>query len=528
MWDGVADRLGEAGATALTVDLRGHGRSSKPDGPFDVPTVAGDLATLIEQLGLDRPVVAGQSWGGNVAVELAGRHPDLVRGIVCVDGGWLELSREFAGWDACRSALAPPRLLGRRLEEVEGYVRSAHPDWPESGIRGVLANFEVRPDGTIAPWLTYERHIEVLRGLWEHHPSTRYASIGVPVLLVPAVADGGSRPDEAASDRTRRKRRDVEAAAAAIPNAQVRWLAGDHDRPCAASARAGRRDAGDDDERVLRVTGPRILAIMGSGETAPTMAKVHRALFERLESGAAPMPAAILDTPYGFQENADELSSRTLEFFATSVGRPVAVASYRSRDVDGLVLATAVARIREARYVMAGPGSPSYALRQWAGGPIPDALAAKLADGGILTMASAAALTVGVVTIPVYEVYKVGRGAALARGARPPRPGDRPARGRRPPLRQRRGRHPRHPLLLHGRAAPADAGGGPARRRLHPRRGQPHRARAGPRGRDGRRLRPRRGHRPGRRAERRVHERQRGGDRRLRRGGPRARGGQGR
>ena len=229
MWDGVAARLVDAGATALTVDLRGHGRSSKPDGPFDVPTVAGDLATLIEHLGLDRPVVAGQSWGGNVAVELAGRHPDLVRGIACVDGGWLELSRQFTDWDACRSALAPPRLLGRRLEEVEGHVRSAHPDWPESGIRGVLANFEVRPDGTIAPWLTYEHHIEVLRGLWEHHPSQRYAAIGAPVLLVPAVADGGSRADEAASDWTRRKRRDVEAAAAAISNARVRWLAGDHD-----------------------------------------------------------------------------------------------------------------------------------------------------------------------------------------------------------------------------------------------------------------------------------------------------------
>ena len=153
---------------------------------------------------------------------------------------------------------------------------------------------------------------------------------------------------------------------------------------------------------------PRILAIMGSGETAPTMAKVHRALFERFEAGSTPVPAAILDTPYGFQENADELSSRTLEFFATSVGRPAAVASYRSRDVDGVTLATAVARIRETRYVMAGPGSPSYALRQWSGGPIPDALAAKLLGGGIVTMASAAALTVGVVTIPVYEVYKVG------------------------------------------------------------------------------------------------------------------------
>jgi len=226
MWDGVAARLAAAGVPALTVDLRGHGRSSKPDGSYGVRAVAADLAALIERLALDRPVVAGQSWGGNVAVELAARHPDAIAGIVCVDGGWLEPSRQFADWDACRSALAPPRLLGRRLEEVEGYVRGAHPDWPETGIRGVLANFEVRPDGTIAPWLTYERHIEILRGLWEHHPSERYASIGAPVLLVPA--DSGEGPADG-GDWARRKRRDVEAAAAAIPNARVRWLAGDHD-----------------------------------------------------------------------------------------------------------------------------------------------------------------------------------------------------------------------------------------------------------------------------------------------------------
>jgi len=150
---------------------------------------------------------------------------------------------------------------------------------------------------------------------------------------------------------------------------------------------------------------PRILVVMGSGETAPAMAKVHRALFDRFDGQ---VPAAIVDTPYGFQENADDLSSRTLEFFATSVGNPVEVASYRSNDVDAVTAATALARIREARYVMAGPGSPSYALRHWAGGPIPDALAEKLATGGILTMASAAALTLGAVTIPVYEIYKVG------------------------------------------------------------------------------------------------------------------------
>lgn len=224
LWDGVAARLTERGHRVATVDLRGHGRSSKPDGPYDVPTVADDLAAALAVLarqGFDRPVVAGQSWGGNVVLELAARHPELVRGIVCVDGGWLEPSREFPDWDACRAALAPPRLAGRPFDEIDGYIRSAHRDWPESGIRGTLANFEVRPDGTVAPRLTFDHHIAVLRGLWEHHPSVRYPDLAVPVLLVPV--DGGD------TDSTRRKRRDVERAAAAIAGARVHWFAGDHD-----------------------------------------------------------------------------------------------------------------------------------------------------------------------------------------------------------------------------------------------------------------------------------------------------------
>jgi len=221
LWDGVAARLNERGHAAVTVDQRGHGRSSKPDGPYDVPTVADDLASLIAALRLDRPVVAGQSWGGNVAVELAARRRDAARGIVCVDGGWFEPSRTFASWEACRDALAPPRLAGRRLAEVEGYIRGAHPDWPESGIAGTLANFERFPDGTIAPWLTFDRHIAVLRGMWEHHPSKRYRDVRVPVLLMPA---GGELHERAAGREAA-----VEEALAALPNARLHPVTGDHD-----------------------------------------------------------------------------------------------------------------------------------------------------------------------------------------------------------------------------------------------------------------------------------------------------------
>jgi len=221
MWDGVAARLAERGRLAVTVDLRGHGRSSKPDGPYDVPTVADDVATLITLLALDRPVVAGQSWGGNVVLELAARHPAAVRGIVCVDGGWLEPSALFASWEECQAVLAPPRLAGLQRSDIEVYIRGAHPDWPEAGIAGTLANFEVRADGTIAPWLTFDRHIAVLRGLWEHRPTQRYAEVDVPVLLVPAAGGDPARETQ--------KRTDVDRALRNLPDGRVRWFTADHD-----------------------------------------------------------------------------------------------------------------------------------------------------------------------------------------------------------------------------------------------------------------------------------------------------------
>jgi len=151
---------------------------------------------------------------------------------------------------------------------------------------------------------------------------------------------------------------------------------------------------------------PRILAVIGSGETAPTMARVHRSILERL--GTAPVPAVLMDTPYGFQENADDISGRTMDYFRETVGNPITVASLRTADADALARATATARIRESRYVFAGPGSPSYALRQWSGTEIPRLFAEKLATGGAVVLASAAALTTGILTIPVYEIYKVG------------------------------------------------------------------------------------------------------------------------
>ncbi len=155
------------------------------------------------------------------------------------------------------------------------------------------------------------------------------------------------------------------------------------------------------------MTLPRLLVIMGSGETSPTMVKAHRAVFSRL--GPDPVPAVLLDTPFGFQENADDISARAVEYFRESVGRVIEVASLRrSKAADPVEREANLARIGQARWVFAGPGSPTYALRQWTGSEIPQLLADKLRLGGCVTFASAAALTLGVATVPVYEVYKVG------------------------------------------------------------------------------------------------------------------------
>ena len=161
--------------------------------------------------------------------------------------------------------------------------------------------------------------------------------------------------------------------------------------------------------------GPRLLALMGSGETSPTMVKTHRSLLSSVGGG----PAVVLDTPFGFQSNADELTARARQYFSASVGTAIEPVRFRSvEDVGSAAYEGEMERLRRASYVFAGPGSPTYALRVWrsAGSVVPDLLRSKLRSGGCVTFASAAALTTGCVTVPVYEIYKVGEDPAWVDG----------------------------------------------------------------------------------------------------------------
>lgn len=153
---------------------------------------------------------------------------------------------------------------------------------------------------------------------------------------------------------------------------------------------------------------------MGSGETSPTMTKVHRELIDRFEGGAR---AVVLDTPVGFQLNAGDVTARAVEYFEDSVQRHIEICSFRDAErASPLEEERAFNLLREGSYVFCGPGSPTYALRQWNVSLIPELLRDKLRSGGCVTFASAAACTLGAVALPVYEVYKVGEAVRWEKG----------------------------------------------------------------------------------------------------------------
>jgi pimeloyl-ACP methyl ester carboxylesterase len=83
---GIGERL--AGRRPLFApDLRGRGDSDKPAGPYGMAVHAADLAAAMRAIGIGPAVVVGHSMGAYVATALAAAKPELVAGVVLLDGG---------------------------------------------------------------------------------------------------------------------------------------------------------------------------------------------------------------------------------------------------------------------------------------------------------------------------------------------------------------------------------------------------------------------------------------------------------
>lgn len=136
----------------------------------------------------------------------------------------------------------------------------------------------------------------------------------------------------------------------------------------------------------------RFLALMGSGENSPVMVTPHQKIIKATGQNLNPIN---LSTPYGFQENINELSAKIEKYFEINVGTKVRTSTDPSRDLEN------------ANWVFAGPGSPTYTLKIWQKDGTDLALYQVLSRGSVV-LASAAAMSIGAKVMPVYEMYKVG------------------------------------------------------------------------------------------------------------------------
>jgi pimeloyl-ACP methyl ester carboxylesterase len=223
IWDDVAARLaGRYHVVAL--DQRGHGLSDRPTDGFAFDRVVGDLAGVVETLGLDRPTLVGHSWGGNVVLELAATHPGRPRGLVLVDGGFIELSAlPGRTWEQVQVEMAPPDLTHLTFAELLERARSGDPGryWSPTVEATLRTSFTDGPDGRIRPSLRREDHLEILHALWQQRPSELFPRIDVPTLIVPA-----RRPNATgrAAELAPMRERLIANATAALPGARLLWM----------------------------------------------------------------------------------------------------------------------------------------------------------------------------------------------------------------------------------------------------------------------------------------------------------------
>ena len=214
-WDLVAGRLSPRWRV-IAPDLRGHGRSDRPETGYSFAEVVDDLRGLLEAAGLDQVIVAGHSWGAAVALWFAAALPERALGCVCVDGGAASMREHFPTWAEAEERLRPPRIPGLTEETVRAWASSGPlAEGGDAATAGgiLLGNFEAGEDGTLRPRLSMEHHMEIARRMYELDGFELMARVSLPRALRagaerPMAAGGEGRRAAARSRRARVTRPD--------------------------------------------------------------------------------------------------------------------------------------------------------------------------------------------------------------------------------------------------------------------------------------------------------------------------------
>lgn len=178
-WEYVVPRIA-AHHRVIVPDIRGHGRSDKPTGPYGIPLFAQDIAAFCDRLGISAVHVVGVSMGGMLAFELVVRRPDLVRSMVVINSGPDMVPRTLS----FRFALAM-RILLLRLFGPAGLARiiagKLFPKPEQAKLRRQIEERLAQNDKDV--------YLRATRGLIGWTVRDRLSEIACPVLVLASDRD---------------------------------------------------------------------------------------------------------------------------------------------------------------------------------------------------------------------------------------------------------------------------------------------------------------------------------------------------
>lgn len=205
-WRATMKRLD--GLRVYSPDLRGYGKTDRPRGGYDVLTLTDDITGLIEALDLDRPLLVGHDWGGELAWIFAHRHSELISGLVAVNGPHPRtLVRAVLRGEDLQTLripfvfffelpVLPERLIatpiGRRLLKLSFTIREGRPGTMDIGVVDELVA-QFRTPADVHPPISYYRELVralVLPGRRAQLNAIYDTPITVPATLVWGTKDG--------------------------------------------------------------------------------------------------------------------------------------------------------------------------------------------------------------------------------------------------------------------------------------------------------------------------------------------------
>jgi pimeloyl-ACP methyl ester carboxylesterase len=160
----------------VSVDLRGHGKSDAPDQDYTMAAFADDLAWLCTELALTKPIVVGHSMGGNVALELAARYPEIPASIVLIDSAILPHESMLNGLRSMVEALRGPDY---RAAYQEALLALCLPTDNDTRKAQLISSLPKAPQHVIASAFT--NHVT------DYDPTPAAAGCRVPIAYIGAA-----------------------------------------------------------------------------------------------------------------------------------------------------------------------------------------------------------------------------------------------------------------------------------------------------------------------------------------------------